>query len=346
MVAYLMQSLIIFYIWLAMRGLQVLPNCIRCLYRRNRKHETIHSPSMEEKLNNHVLIVKSVLVDFQEAQCFFVVCIQAAILVAFAGDSAILNASSVAQLQHNYAEAITISGSGAISVTFGLWVLHRSNLDSFYIHLWTAASIAVSATAIFSRSAETPKLSSISWQGDLSHLDRCGHHYPPLIYCSYSSTPSGQGAYIRNFIARQTYAAPFAIFWVLGMQKIITFLPGEHGLLAPFFQLSRSIQSIMPPRAISILTTVWELLAESYLLGMTIFVLVMYWANLIEQANHEHSYATTWNFGQIIGSTIWAPSIVRYIYWSVCTWTIFVSRMSRYSLTDSLFSRHRVVFCD
>ena len=301
---------------------------------------------MKEKLTNHVSIVKPVLVDFQEAQCFFVICIQAAILVAFAGDSAILGASSVAQLQHNYAEAITISGSAAISVTFGLWILHRSNLDSLYIHLWTMASIAVSATTIFSRSAETPKLSSISWQGDLSRLDKCGHHSPPLIYCSYSSTPSGEEANIRNFIARQTYAAPFAICWVLGMQKTIYFLPGELGLLAPFFRISRSIQSIMAPRAISILTTAWKLLAESYLLAMTIFVLVMYWANLIEQANYAHNYATTWNFGQIIGSTIWAPSIIKYIYWSVCMWTIFASRMFRYSLTDRLSSRHRVVFCD
>lgn len=282
---------------------------------------------MKEKLTNHVSIVKSVLVDFREAQCFFVICIQAAILVAFAGDSVILGASSVAQLQHNYAEAITISGSAAISVTFGLWILHRSNFDSFYMYLWTLASIAVSATAVFSRSAKTPNLSSISWQGDLSRLDKCGHHYPPLIYCSYSSTPFGEGANVKNSIARQTYAAPFAIFWVLGMQKTLSFLPGELGLfLAPFFRLSRSVQSIMPPRAISILTTAWKLLAESYLLGMTIFVLVMYWANLIEQANSEHNYATTWNFGQIIGSTIWAPSIIKYIYWSVCTWTIFASR--------------------
>lgn len=335
-----MQSLIIFYIWLVMRALQVLPRCIRCIYRRKQKHDTIPSPLMKEKLTNHVSIVKSVLVDFQEAQCFFIICIQAAILVAFAGDSAILGANSVAQLQHNYAEAITISGSGAISVTFGLWILRRSKLDSLYIHLWTLASIAVSATTIFSRSAETPNLSSISWQGDLSRLDKCGHHSPPLIYCSYSSTVDGNEANLKNDMARQAYIAPFAIFWVLGMQKTMSILPCELSLLAPFFRLARSIQSIMRPRAISIVEIAWKLLAESYLSGMTIFVLVMYWSDLISQAEYDHNYATTWSFGQIIGATIWAPSIIKYIYWSVCMWSIFASRVFRYSLTGSLSSRH------
>lgn len=130
------------------------------------------------------------------------------------------------------------------------------------------------------------------------------------------------------------------------MQKTITFLPSELGLLTPFFRLSRSILSIMPPQAISILTTAWKLLAESYLLGMTLFVLVMYWLDLITQAKSEHNYATTWTFGHIIGATIWAPSIIKYIYRSIGTWTTVASRMFRHSLTVRLSSRHRVIFCD
>lgn len=76
---------------------------------------------MEEKLSRHMSIAKSILVDFQEAQSFFVICIQAAVLVAFAGDSIILGASSLSQLQSNYLVATWISAV-VINIS-GIWLV-------------------------------------------------------------------------------------------------------------------------------------------------------------------------------------------------------------------------------
>lgn len=73
MIAYLMQLVIVFIIWLIVRVLQVFPKCIQYVY-CGKKHRRL-TASLKEKLSRHQSIAKSILVDFQEAQCFFVICI-------------------------------------------------------------------------------------------------------------------------------------------------------------------------------------------------------------------------------------------------------------------------------
>lgn len=244
MVASLMQPLIVLYIWLVIQTFRVMPKCMRCVLHRRPEHEEPSSASVKEKLCRHMSIAKSILVDFQEAQSFFVICIQAAVLVAFAGDSIILGAFSLSQLQANYLVATWISAVVIISVTFGLWILHRSNLDSTYIYVWSVASIILSGVTFFYKSSQEPNLSSINLdESNIRRLDKCGHHPPPLIYCvnhSYMSLESRDNM-------RAVIVACFTICGVLGLQKITHCLPSELSFFATFSRLSNAIEPVSLP---------------------------------------------------------------------------------------------------
>ncbi|KAL4916352.1 hypothetical protein BDW62DRAFT_202857 [Aspergillus aurantiobrunneus] len=325
MIAYLMQALIVFYLWLLIRGLHTVPKCIRALHPHKGDHRSMLSASTEETLSRHTAIAKSVLVDFQEAQCFFIACIQAAVLVAFAGNSIVLNASSFSQLQANYAEATWISVAATTSVTFGLWILHRFQLDSAYIHLWSATSNLLSGITLYSRIPEKPDLSRINWNDGLNHLDKCGNHPPPLVYCSYSNHMVIRGdvdyTNIINYIIRRAVVPCFAIYAVIGLQKMGSYLPRVHKVFTSFARRPRAIQLNIPfdisSRVVSILTTIWMTLAESFLLGATISVVIGDGQKLLYNLQYDTADPNTWAFGQIIAVTIWAPLMIKYIYWVV-----------------------------
>jgi hypothetical protein len=142
------------------------------------------SVSRDATLSHHVSIINSISVDFQESQCFFVISIQAALFVALSGDSSVLGATNLTQLRTNFAEATGMSSKFIVRVAFGLWILHRSHLDSTYILFWSVASIVISTVALFSKTWEQPNITGINQISDLDRLDKCGHNPPPIVYCA------------------------------------------------------------------------------------------------------------------------------------------------------------------
>lgn len=206
-----------------------------------------------------------------------------------------LGSTSLPQLQANYLVATWISAVAIISVTFGLWILHKSKLDSTYIYVWSVASIILSGTTLFSKSSQEPNLSSINWdESNLRRLDKCGHHPPPLIYCANTSYMSFESDYITPAVI----AACFMICGMLGLQKVTHCLPSELGFFATFPRLLNAIESVIPPRAVPIFIIGWKIIVELYLLGVTVFVLLVVVTELFDGFQHDPSGQNDWTFGQ------------------------------------------------
>lgn len=298
-----MQLLILFYVWLVIRVLQLVHVCTQRLSRSKRRSQQLPSVSRDAKLSRHASIIKSISVDFQESQCFFVISIQAALFVALSGDSSVLGATNLTQLGINFAEAKSISSKFILTVTFGLWILHRSHLDSTYILLWSVASIVISTFTLFSKKWELPNNTGIDQISDLDRLDKCGHNPPPLVYCA-----TGRGA---PFSYSYWSSGCLVICGALALQKIMFYLC----FFLPSSRFEHTIRQARESRAAWILSKLWTVPAEIYLLVIN----VMFIFSEISQFSQRLYYAPTdWTFGQILAVTIWVPVITRYIYWSIC----------------------------
>ncbi|KAI9783707.1 MAG: hypothetical protein M1816_001188 [Peltula sp. TS41687] len=77
----------------------------------------------------------SALVDFQKAQCFFMLAVQAAALVAVK-KSAGFEARSLQEYANNVDYLPIITKSGSIPVTFVLFTLHNAGMRSCYMEKW------------------------------------------------------------------------------------------------------------------------------------------------------------------------------------------------------------------
>lgn len=342
-----MQFIIVVYISLVIRHLYIIPKFVRCICRRKQKRDPTRRAPIEEKLSRHISVAMSILVDFQEAQCFFVISVQVAVLLAFFGKFNVLRASSLAQLQTNYTDSVWISGLTSTSVTYGLWALHRSKLDSAYIHIWSTVCIILSGITLSRRIPEEPSLYGIDWVDSLPRLDKCGNHPPPLIYCSDLYEPgSYPGSRRSDPAGPDTLSLYFAICGILGIQKIASYVPSEHRFWATFIRFSHSIQSKVPSRTFPFLATCLRVLVEIYFLLTIAVLLLAGMGGILYNYQSEPGKSDNWSFGQIIAVTIWVPVIIKYLYWAVCKWTTPLSSVSYLLLISIGSSRYKPIFRD
>lgn len=125
MIAYIMQLIMILYLWIFLRANRLIPTIItfarRILYKRNHP-----APSTLTKTQSrlqalhftHDTILQAILVEFQEAQCFFMLASQAAILGA-KSHNAIFQSYTLRALWANNGVAGMVSSSGIFPVLSG-----------------------------------------------------------------------------------------------------------------------------------------------------------------------------------------------------------------------------------
>jgi hypothetical protein len=152
---------------------------------------------IRERIHSHIDVLSHILVEFQEAQCYFMVACQAAVLTTIHNPNAFA-ATSIAQLGANQSLAILIGYAGLLLVTYVTINLEAFGRNSWYtlgisgisvvVGTATLASIQYSSsyTAGFfdSQNSFDPQLTPISGLGQLTS---CGGFSPPVIYCGLGS---------------------------------------------------------------------------------------------------------------------------------------------------------------
>ena len=94
--------------------------------------------------------IKSGLVEFHKAQCFFILAIATAALVAVSQGSLNEDTISLQGLFNNYSLIGTISIGGFIPVTFILLTLHSAEMHSWYLLTLSIFAVVLSAITMFS----------------------------------------------------------------------------------------------------------------------------------------------------------------------------------------------------
>ncbi|GAB1198196.1 hypothetical protein APSETT444_007505 [Aspergillus pseudonomiae] len=305
-----MQSGILLYVHLAVLILKLIPaitRCIRWCTTRARSTAKIQFGQ------HHFSILKSMLVEFQEAQCFFMLSFQCAALIALAAGPQVFEASSLLQLQSNISMVKVVAFMGILPITYGLWIIHRIGLHSWYISVWSAITIVTSSVTLHQCKME-PRADNLQEIATADRLNKCGFFPPPLVYCS-SNSEFGPNYSIVNgltFGLPDNYAnfSCIAIYGFLLLKRLAPY-PKRWLGQKPWFQATyHHVQPWLVSRGVRILSGTLNVIIEILLL----FANLLY-SFLVIARSLPTTSLDSWSFGQIIAVTIWSPIVSKYLYW-------------------------------
>ncbi|KAI9928737.1 hypothetical protein MW887_001955 [Aspergillus wentii] len=251
------------------------------------------------------------LVEFQEAQCFFMLSIQAAALIALSTGPQVFEATSFAQLESNVSAIALVALMGVVPVTFGLWVLHKVGMNSWYTMFWSTISVALSNVTLYMGNS-SPSATSLVTISSTDRLDKCGHYGPPLIYC-YGYSGSTMGSYSPSmFILRIINYVSLAFYGIIVLMWLAPYLRrcmqknewSQHTYVR--------VHQVLTARWARAFGRVWTVFVEL----VSMLFCVVYGIYLTSR-NFGAFDADSWSFGQIIAVTIWAPVICKYFYWAM-----------------------------
>ncbi len=128
--------------------------------------------------------IKSALVEFHKAQCFFILAIEIAANVVVRQGNLNDGTTTLQGLFNNYSLVGSVSISGFVPVTFTLLALHRAGMHSWYLILLSNSALVLSAVTLFSvgdfliSPADKQKLASAT----SSQYTKCGSK-DPTTFC-------------------------------------------------------------------------------------------------------------------------------------------------------------------
>lgn len=270
------------------------------------------TPAFESKLVQQEAVLKSIAVEFQEAQCFFMLACQSAVFAsikALAKNPQFLGMQTMSAVKYNLAMARLVCLGGIVPVICGLYIIHSVGMSSLVICALSSFTIilAICGLVTIPTNFSSASLSPLPYQ---SKLDKCGQNAPPVVFC--------QGLPLSG---------PEFDFLIVAFCVIIYLI--ILGLSICSYVECRNSHSYGKRRskALSYITKYREELASdlpgwwlTYMLYDFLFLsmLIAYllWSRPFWLDGAIDSSA--WSFGQIIAVTIWFQVIVKYLYWSTC----------------------------
>jgi hypothetical protein len=285
------------------------------IFRKQSKTRNISQNKRSTKSNtNQASVLMSMLVEFQEAQCFFMLATQIAVLVSFRNQSKFYEPENYAQLDmDNYLGQI-IGAAGLIPVSIVMFTLNIGDMSSWYILSLSGITLATSsATVIISNSISIygNTAADLASFYNVSPLQACGNHPPPIIFCDtvWSKTTTNTQNYLENILGF-IYIGPIIIFSVILFQFVLS-LP----------LVSRKAKKLLPQvyrlkgsKTATYIKILWFLAVSLFYL----FAIYVYLGNMYFLSFFGAIDTANWGLGQIIAVTIWSPVIFKYIYSAIC----------------------------
>lgn len=208
----------VLYFWFLLRSFRLFPSLISFCTRRMQSHKT--SPPkyhikrniirrIQHYLTQHDCISKVILVEFQEAQCFFMIASQTAILLA-KKSTTIFQSNTMPSLRANNGIAGVVSSAGILPIVMGMWSLQKIHRTEPWTFFLSVATITVSEYALY-WTRETPSVDQLRAFDYNGWPESCGGYAPPLIYCANQT----EDYYLR---------VPILFFWeVLNPYCLVVF---------------------------------------------------------------------------------------------------------------------------
>ena len=332
-------------IWMVLRFFKIIPKVCRQAswigHKTNRKEFSESSAQRSHKivrfLDKQDFILKSILVEFQETQCFFMVACQAVVLFAKKHHN-IFAATNMVAVWSDHAIAGICAAAGSFPVVWSLWTLQRSGMASAWIVFLSTATLAVAEFALYSMH-KRPKIS------EMGHLDGswpngCGGHPPPMRYCGWeglqdSMLPVDLLFNVVNPFTLSLYGVTLIMyFWPLIKTLLWSgWMVDSRPRLAHFFS---QISLMWYNEGFRIFRGVVTALVE--LAWFFFFLVYLVCLCLLVYGSFSIIDESSWGFGQFVALTTWAAVLCKYIYWTACE--CFPKTFKSYRIL-TFFSRNR-----
>lgn len=327
-----MQLGLIFYFWILLRSFRLFPLLISLCSRRKQPRK---APAPEEQtqrsfnlklchyFTQHDRITRVILVEFQEAQCFFMMASQTAILLA-KSSTTIFESYTMPALRASNGIAGMVSSAGVLPIVMGMWSLHKMHLTEPWIFFLSVATVILSEFTLY-WTYEAPLVDQLSPFDYNGWSQSCGGYAPPLIYCVDQTE-----AYDLR--------VPVVFFWqvlnpyclvVFGLDVILWLRPyvvkivdikGIRGMTLTQLGLGNSsrkgqrIPASAWTKGIEIFPSLLTFCVESLFIA-AVFLECLCFAEFLHIQVIDFS---NWGFGQIVAMTIWFPVVSKYAYLVLC----------------------------
>ena len=286
-----------------------------------RKDSDIRDTKHTLKFDPALAIIPAV-VEFQKAQCFFMLATNIASLVVQTRGG--LAPQSLQQLYNTYIFIKVIAIGGYLPITFGLLILRMLNKVGWYLLILSVASVGVAVGDLYTERTFSPSpedLSSLQEQSVQGGPASCGGN-KPIAWCfkrigvnhyGFRETNTGDGADDILAVCLVTLALLIIEhFWNSSdrtNRKIrdYIFRSRLRGSKADRIrQLNRWLWRYIVP-------VLFTIIALIYLYCFAVF------ANDLNWFRENEIYDPSWGFGQIVAILVWAPPLCEYMWESFRT---------------------------
>lgn len=245
----------------------------------------------------------NLLVEFQEAQVFFVLAIQIALLIATLRGAEFIDASSISSYLVNQQWIRQSAHFVLLPIVLNQLSLRRMCRSSVYSLLLCAVVLIMGAAVIYKTALSYQQDKLWGMFSSKFSVQECGYNTSLRAYCSGSSSfyllP---GPSVMPWI--------FVLYGVLVLEKVAIAVSGSKQYKV--WHESPAVFKIM----------------DTTRLGAAVVLPVFYFASeiallvFIGKACYLISHMVTpgedWNIGQLVAALIWAPVVAKYLYQILC----------------------------
>ena len=301
--------------WLAIarRFRHLFLRCLRALLPRHGSREEKPDPEALPR-KKYPEALTSALVDFQKAQCFFMLATNIAGLI---GD---IDSESLQELYNSYVFIKVIAIGGYLPITFTLLNLHMIQQLSWYLLILSVATIGVATSTLAVKDTQfTPTSEDFDKIANLTYTggpQSCSSQN--LIPWCYS--PRRGGGYF-GFDASSNGSGANAIltFCLVTLAIIIV----DHFCRSDDHRQRSLNHYILTKLRISTSKSLFPRARTFLRLGTTTFHFVFFWLYIycfyifgsdLDYFKSASIYNPSWGFGQVVAILVWAPTLCDYFW--------------------------------
>lgn len=269
-------------------------------------------------LSRTSIAVATTLVEFQEAQCWFVFAVQIASILAIVVNSQ--EGTFWGEIITNAGVGYHISLNGILPMFLVQICLHNEGIRNwhtfigFYVE-YILAIVAATQKVQFSDAFELFRSQNA--------IPACGGNPSPRTYCA--ATQGVDGLQLSFYPHPLLYKLTFLILdtiaiLVLTTDQLAWTLRKHHRtehISIGGQKLGRWPHHRTRPRWLIVSRWFWRFLEVAYLI-----VNILYMVSLLKVINAESFAANRWSYGQIIAMTVWGPVIIKLFDLILCECTL------------------------
>ncbi|KFA68043.1 hypothetical protein S40285_08825 [Stachybotrys chlorohalonatus IBT 40285] len=259
-------------------------------------------------LSRTSIAIATTLVEFQEAQCWFVFAVQISSILAIVVNSEDSGAHW-GELIMNAATAYHVSLNGVLCIFLIQVCLHKEGIRNWHTFLGFFVEYVLAAVVTSQ---------SVSWEAAIElfrsqgSLEACGGNPSPRTYCA--TTNGADGYHITFFPHPIFYKIVFLTLntitiVVLCVDQLAWTIRHHHRtqhIRIGKHRLGRWPDGPLKRYWVHFKTWLWRLLEVSYVVTS-----ILYLVSLLQVVNGNSFASSRWTYGQIIAMTIWGPVIVK-----------------------------------